>query len=924
MSILVRPAKRKLDEVEGPEERERNARFSQRNSHDQSNPPSTSQSPIPPSRKGSAHSAIGSCSRNEQLEASGDGYWYAPSLRELNSNRASPVCFDGLSHAQRTFDRNASVVLIGIRGTGKSSLAVMLAATSGRRLIDADRYFHQMTGRTRAAFKKNYDLADYRQQEAKVMESMLMEHKEGYVIACGPGSMERSGQRLLREYANTHPVIHVIRDPESIQSYLKAWDTDKVRRFLELSGPIYRACSNMEFFNVSELDAGEHAGKDGHHHTTLDLELDHRAQSPTPFLTLKRLQRDFLRFVNFATGDANDVSSQDVSFPLSMLPIESRTFTYSVAVPISSLFEQDLDIEDLESTTDAFELKVDVPESPSTHIGVDSTLADKISQTVATIRRNIVVPFIFHVESKLPTGNSTPQSQPLRRPDDAYLNLCRHGLRLAPEFLTVDLSYDDAVISQIIASKGTTAVIGHFAAFEPLPSGWDNADYTEMYERAKKLGCDMVRLSQSAATIDDNYAVQRFRHHINTLPKPSLPLIAYNSGPLGRMSCCFNPILTPVTHPSLSSDPAKLPPCITLREAHEALYASFTLDPMQFFVFGANVTYSLSPAMHNAAYKLCGMPHVYSIHQSSSLRGLSELVENPHFGGASVSLPYKTEAIPLLHSMSPHARAIGAVNTIVPIRNIEDNVLVSEKSSLYLEKSRAGPIKALHGDNTDWIGIGNCFRRGLSPANAIRPNSTGLVIGAGGMARAAVYSMIHLGLQNIFVFNRTSANAEKLVHHYHRQNLHHALKRSGSTPHPTIHVLASLQDNWPAGYKQPTVIASCIPAHSIGGQPAPNFEIPSQWLESPTGGVVVELAYKPLNTPLIKQMRALSHRGWVALDGLDVLPEQGFAQFELFTGRRAPRRLMRTIVLKEYKDEEEQYDPSSIQSRLENLDGQPT
>jgi shikimate 5-dehydrogenase len=86
----------------------------------------------------------------------------------------------------------------------------------------------------------------------------------------------------------------------------------------------------------------------------------------------------------------------------------------------------------------------------------------------------------------------------------------------------------------------------------------------------------------------------------------------------------------------------------------------------------------------------------------------------------------------------------------------------------------------------------------------------------------------------------------------------------------------------------------------------------------------MQLAYKPLNTPLMKQMRALSHRGWVALDGLDVLPEQGFAQFELFTGRRAPRRVMRRIVLQEYKEVEGQDEQSAIQSRLENLDGQPT
>ncbi|RDW76550.1 putative quinate pathway repressor protein QutR [Aspergillus mulundensis] len=898
MSILVRPPKRRLDDLENFDQ---NHRRVLRGFNQGSNALGTTATST-------------DYARFDERPETGDGSGYASPFRELTSSRGSPVRMENSLQTQRKFAPNASIVLIGIRGTGKSSLAVILAASYGRRVVEADRYFQQVTGRCRGAYKREHTLPEYRRQEAIVMESLLMEHQENCVIVCGPGDVERNGQMRLREYAKTHPVIHIVRDVESIQSYLKARDTDKVRRFLELSGPIYRSCSNLEFFNASEKGISDL--KDNQHYTQWDAEVDQRIQTATPFLMLKRLQRDFLRFVAFATGNMPELRNQLSPFPLHMQPIETRKFTYATAVPMSSLLENNFDIEELESTADAFEIKIDVSAAPSAQLGTESNLADSISRTVATVRRNIIVPVVYHVESNI----FSDHREPSRRSDAAYLELVQHGLRLSPEFVTVDLSFEDSLLSQIIDTKGSSKVIGHYSPVKPPLRGWEDPEYLGIYERAKKLGCDMVRFTQSATSIDDNFAVERFRHNLKILPGPQMPVIAYNSGPLGRQSCCFNPILTPVIpRPLISQSGTRGLPSVTVKDAQQALYSSFVLDPMQFFVFGANTTYSLSPAMHNAAFKLRGMPHIYRIHQTPTLRGINDLVENPNFGGTSVSLPYKTEVIPLLHSMSPHARAIGAVNTLIPIRNLEG----STDDALDLEKNRAGPIKGLHGDNTDWIGIGICIRRGLSPVNAIRPTTTGLIIGAGGMARAGIYSMIHLGVQNIFIWNRTVANAEKLAQHYMRLNLR-AFGGSGPAPYK-IHVLKSLQDPWPVNYKQPTIVVSGIPAHRIGDQPAPNFQLPSQWIESPTGGVVVDLAYKPLNTPLMRQIRSLSHRGWAALDGLDVLPEQGFAQFELFTGCRAPRRLMRTVILQEYKEEEqgEEYDQSAMQTRLENLDGQP-
>jgi shikimate 5-dehydrogenase len=65
------------------------------------------------------------------------------------------------------------------------------------------------------------------------------------------------------------------------------------------------------------------------------------------------------------------------------------------------------------------------------------------------------------------------------------------------------------------------------------------------------------------------------------------------------------------------------------------------------------------------------------------------------------------------------------------------------------------------------------------------------------------------------------------------------------------------------------------------------------------------MAYKPLNTPFLQEVRNLRERtgqGWVIVDGLELLPEQGIAQFESLTGRKAPRRQMRSEVEQSYQD----------------------
>ncbi|KAL1616738.1 hypothetical protein SLS56_011304 [Neofusicoccum ribis] len=841
----------------------------------------------------------------------------------------TPVPAQPLASAPRSFSPEASIVLIGVRGTGKSTLAVIASAAFQRRVIDTEHTFQEATGQCSSSYRKTHGAAAHNQRQLDVLRSVLSTYDKNCILVCGTNSIERGAQLLLQEYSRTHPVIHIVRDPRSITDYLKVWDEQKVENLLRASSSILRACSNYEFYNYTEK---QQAPLPASVENNLDEVLSRSSptgsrssqeptsgqRSPASFLTLKRAERHFLKFVTLVTARGT-LQSLESAYPLSHVPTEARSYTYAVSVPLPAILSGSLDMEELEVGTDAFEIKV-VDHGGLAHPAA-STRLDQISQAFSTVRRTTVVPIIYHVV-KVSYRTSA------KLPDEDYLDLVRHGLRFAPEFTTVNLEADENLLGQIIQVKGATKIIGDF--HKDFSMGWNDQTWIQMYEKGRRLGCDLIRFTRTAGRFEDAFAVHQMRSTVASLDGPHVPLLAFNTGDRSKTSACFNKTLTSVAHPALQDFIRQKEldsphyPVITAKEATQALYASFVYDALRIYVIGAKVNYSLSPAMHTAGYKALGLPHSYSIHQTSSLNNVHSILSDPNFGGSSVGQPYKIEIIALTHSLSRHARAIGAVNTLIPVRNLDPDGSIPEDIDIMRERSQIGPVKALYGENTDWIGIRACIRRGLSPANAVGPRTTALIVGAGGMARATVYALLQLGVRNIFVHNRTLANAEKLVAHYTR-----VLSGSGTssppllsprenTPSTRITIIKSLDDPWPESFRQPTIIVSCIPTNAVGNSPAPNFTLPLQWFRSPTGGVVVELAYRNLDSPLLRQTRAESHRGWVGMDGLDLLPEQGFAQFELFTGRRAPRRIMRIEVLRAYRDENGETDPT-VKARLEAI-----
>jgi shikimate dehydrogenase len=252
-----------------------------------------------------------------------------------------------------------------------------------------------------------------------------------------------------------------------------------------------------------------------------------------------------------------------------------------------------------------------------------------------------------------------------------------------------------------------------------------------------------------------------------------------------------------------------------------------------FGILGRPVTHSLSPAMHNAAFRHLKINAVYVAFPVTDLAQAVAGLRGLAIGGVSVTIPFKEEIIPLIDALDPQAAQIGAVNTVV---------------------NRDG---RLTGYNTDWLGAVTALKA--------QTNLTGrhvLILGAGGASRAIAYGIIQAG-GRVTLTDVDMGRAAALV------------RDLGAAAIP----LSALGD-CPAD-----ILVNATPvgmAPDIEGIPiAPEFLSRFQ--------VVMDIVYQPLQTRLLREAE---HRGCATIDGLQMLIHQATAQFELWTGRQAPAEVM--------------------------------
>ncbi|MBN1399857.1 MAG: shikimate dehydrogenase [Anaerolineae bacterium] len=265
-------------------------------------------------------------------------------------------------------------------------------------------------------------------------------------------------------------------------------------------------------------------------------------------------------------------------------------------------------------------------------------------------------------------------------------------------------------------------------------------------------------------------------------------------------------------------------------------------------VIGWPVEHSVSPPMHNAAFRALGLPWCYVPLPVRPARVSEAVLGARALGlkGLNVTVPHKQAVYALLDELSPAARAIGAVNTIT----FEDDRIL--------------------GHNTDVGG----FLRALREAGFEPQGCSALVLGAGGAARAVVYALGSVGAQ-VAILNRTLGRAVELA-----RELSQALPEARFAAYP-------LNESHLGQYSAEVQLV--INATPLGMWPQVDA---SPWPEAmpfPSEAFCFDLIYNPRETQLMRHARAAGAR---AADGLGMLVHQGAEAFECWTGARAPVEVM--------------------------------
>jgi shikimate dehydrogenase len=272
-----------------------------------------------------------------------------------------------------------------------------------------------------------------------------------------------------------------------------------------------------------------------------------------------------------------------------------------------------------------------------------------------------------------------------------------------------------------------------------------------------------------------------------------------------------------------------------------------------FALIGDPVERSLSPEMHNAAFDALGLDCAYIALRvpSEMLADVVEGIRAIRLAGFNVTHPHKVKIIGLLDKLDESAKMVGAVNIV---KNVGGKFV---------------------GFNTDGDGAVRALESKVDKLSGKKI----LLLGAGGAARAIAFSLARAGAK-LTVANRTAPSAKGLV----------------ATINKKLGVKAghvALKKNILVGEIRRSNIL--INATSTGMYPDVDRTLVTADMMH-RGLMVNDIVYEPLQTRLLREAKKAGAR---TIDGLGMLVHQGAMAFEIWTGKRAPVKVMEATVKRE-------------------------
>ncbi len=263
-------------------------------------------------------------------------------------------------------------------------------------------------------------------------------------------------------------------------------------------------------------------------------------------------------------------------------------------------------------------------------------------------------------------------------------------------------------------------------------------------------------------------------------------------------------------------------------------------------IIGNPLEHSVSPQIHNAAYRAMGLNFVYLACKVETVREAVAGIRALGIRGASVTIPHKESVIPFLDQLSELAERIGAVNTVVN------------------ENGR------LIGYNTD----GEAAYQSLVSAGIKLEDRKITILGAGGAARAIIFTIAGKRKSGRITIMDT------------RDQMALALAEEvGDKTGARIRSVKMKADTLSAELKDSSVLINATP---VGMYPGINQSpVPAELLRRDLS--VFDIVYNPLRTRLMKEA---GKKGAKVVGGLEMLVRQAGEQFRLFTGKKPPLKIM--------------------------------